>query len=160
MTYKENKTLSFFSYKKKKTYNVTAALLMNILFLFSINIILCLCKKKQYLPPTQIMLSPIFSLDFQPFSASVQKLIKYLNTYSYISNRISVCVCVSVPQDLASRCTNMVLLYTVESQGPRKVYKYFGEGYHHNPKKITSRKKTSPPQVPLEAFISVATSII
>ena len=45
-------------------------------------------------------------------------------------------VCVfPVPKDLTNCRTDEVLLNRIALIGPRKVYNYFGGGYHHNPKR-------------------------
>ncbi len=53
---------------------------------------------------------------------------------------MNVCVCMSVPKDLANQWTDLVLLYTLDS------YKYLkGEYLYFVPSEIAHRKKYPPP---------------
>ena len=47
-----------------------------------------------------------------------------------------------LPEDLANRWTDMVLLYSVASHDQGKVYSFFGIEYYKFPEEITPRKKT------------------
>ena len=84
----------------------------------------------------QFWLANIFFGQYNPV------LFLNLNYIVYPHNKVTGClfVCLSVPKDLTNCRIDEVLLNRIALIGPRKVYNYFGGGYHHHPKIYRTQK--------------------